>query len=62
MDKATLLTQSDAISLHLVLSDRTRGVLGARDLASMKPGAILINTSRGPLVDEAALLDTYRAQ
>ena len=56
VDKATLLTQSDAISLHLVLSDRTRGILGAQDLASMKPGAILINTSRGPLVDEAALV------
>ena len=60
VDKATLLTQSDAISLHLVLSDRTRGVLGAQDLASMKPGAILINTSRGPLVDEAALVERLK--
>jgi phosphoglycerate dehydrogenase-like enzyme len=60
VDKATLLTQSDAISLHLVLSDRTRGVLGAPELASMKPGAILVNTSRGPLVDEAALVERLK--
>ena len=60
VDKATLLTQSDAVSLHLVLSDRTRGVLGAQDLASMKPGAILINTSRGPLVDEGALVERLK--
>ena len=56
VDKTTLLSQSDAISLHLVLSDRTRGILGTKELAQMKPGAILINTSRGPLVDEAALV------
>ena len=61
VDKATLLARSDAVSLHLVLSDRTRGVLGKDDLAQMKPGAILINTSRGPLVDEAALIDSLRA-
>ena len=60
-DKATLLAQSDAISLHLVLSDRTRGILGARDLAKMKTGAILINTSRGPLVDEAALVERLKS-
>ena len=60
VDKATLLTQSDAISLHLVLSDRTLGVLGAKDLASMKSGAILVNTSRGPLVDEAALVERLK--
>ena len=56
VDKASLLAQSDAISLHLVLSDRTRGIVGAQDLAAMKSGAILVNTSRGPLVDEAALV------
>jgi len=55
VDKAVLLSKSDAISLHLVLSDRTRGIIGAQDLARMKPDAILVNTSRGPLVDEAAL-------
>ena len=60
VDKATLLAQSDAVSLHLVLSERTRGILGANDLARMKRGAILINTSRGPLVDEAALLERLR--
>lgn len=60
VDKATLLSQSDAISLHLVLSDRTRGILGAKDLAQMKPGAILINTSRGPLVDETALVERLK--
>jgi phosphoglycerate dehydrogenase-like enzyme len=60
VDKVSLLTQSDAISLHLVLSDRTRGVLGAQDLALMKPGAILVNTSRGPLVDEAALVERLK--
>jgi phosphoglycerate dehydrogenase-like enzyme len=54
--KEALLARSDAVSLHLVLSDRSRGILGAGDLARMKPGAILINTSRGPLVDEEALI------
>jgi phosphoglycerate dehydrogenase-like enzyme len=57
VDKAVLLSESDAISLHLVLSDRTRGIIGAQDLARMKPDAILVNTSRGPLVDEAALVE-----
>ncbi|MBV9734332.1 MAG: D-2-hydroxyacid dehydrogenase family protein [Acidisphaera sp.] len=55
-DKDTLLASADAVSLHIVLSDRTRGLLGAAELSRMKPGAILINTSRGPLVDEVALL------
>ncbi len=57
VDKTALLRESDAVSLHVVLSDRTRGILGRDDLAAMKPGAILINTSRGPLVDEAALIE-----
>jgi phosphoglycerate dehydrogenase-like enzyme len=60
VDKATLLTESDAISLHVVLSERTRGIIGAQDLARMKPGAILVNTSRGPLVDEAALVERLK--
>lgn len=51
-----LLATSDVVTLHVRLSDRTRGLLGARELALMKPGALLVNTSRGPLVDEAGLL------
>ena len=61
VDKAELLAESDAVSLHLVLSDRTLGILGTSDLARMKPGAILVNTSRGPLVDEQAMLERLRA-
>ncbi len=60
VDKTTLLAQSDAISLHLVLSDRTRGIIAAQDLAKMKPGAILVNTSRGPLIDETALIERLK--
>ena len=52
---------SDVISLHMVLSPRTRGLIGPEDIARMKQGAILINTSRGPLVDEAALVAAVRA-
>ncbi len=54
--KRALLEGSDVVTLHLVLSDRTRGVIGAEDLAVMKPTAYLVNTSRGPLVDRAALV------
>ncbi len=60
--KEALLDRADAISLHLVLSDRTRGLLGKAELARLKPGAALINTSRGPLVDEAALLEALHAR
>lgn len=56
VDKRTLFAESDAVSLHVVLSERTRGIVDAEALGAMKPGAILVNTSRGPLVDEAALL------
>ena len=59
--KQQLLTESDVISLHLVLSSRTRGIIGAPDLAAMRKGAILINTSRGPLIDEHALIENLRA-
>jgi len=58
--KDELLSQSDVVSIHLVLSDRTRGLIGARELALMKPTAFLVNTSRGPIVDEAALVETLR--
>lgn len=54
--KTELLQSSDVVSLHLVLSQRSRGVLGAAELALMRPGTLLVNTARGPLVDEAALL------
>jgi len=54
--KDELLSAADVVSLHLVLSERTRGILGAADLARMRPGAILVNTARAPLVDEAALI------
>jgi phosphoglycerate dehydrogenase-like enzyme len=59
--KAELMAASDAVSLHMALSPGTRGLLGAGDIGQMKPGAILINTSRGPLVDEAALVSAVRS-
>ena len=55
-----LLAESDFVSLHLVLSDRSRGLIGRRELARMKPTAWLVNTSRGPLCDEDALLEAVR--
>jgi D-3-phosphoglycerate dehydrogenase len=60
VDKAVLLAEADVVSLHLVLSDRTRGIVDADDIARMKRGAILVNTSRAPLVDEAALIAAAR--
>ena len=62
VSKEDLLSRSDAVSIHLVLSDRTRGLIGASDLARMKPGAILVNTSRGPIVDERALIEAVQAR
>jgi phosphoglycerate dehydrogenase-like enzyme len=56
VDKATLFEESDVVSIHLVLSERTRGLVAEPELALMKPHAYLINTSRGPIVDEAALI------
>ena len=52
VSKQSLLEHSDVLSIHLVLSDRTRGLFGAAELALMKPSAALINTSRGPIVDD----------
>lgn len=60
VDKDELLARADAISLHLVLSLRTRDVIGAAEIARMKRGAILVNTSRAPLVNEAALIAAAR--
>ncbi len=56
VDKDTLFRESDFISVHLVLSDRTRGLVGGDDLAKMKSTACIVNTSRGPIIDEEALL------
>lgn len=56
VSKERLFRESDFISLHLVLSERSRGTVGAQDLSIMKPTAFLINTSRGPLIDEQALI------
>jgi phosphoglycerate dehydrogenase-like enzyme len=55
-----LLATSDVVSIHLVLSARTRGLVGAHELALMKPTAYLVNTSRGPIVDHDALVDALR--
>jgi len=60
VSKAELFRTADFVSIHLVLSERSRGVVGAEELALMKKEAYLINTSRGPLIDEAALIDTLQ--
>ncbi|WP_295845064.1 D-2-hydroxyacid dehydrogenase family protein [Tardiphaga sp.] len=59
--KEELFATADIITIHLVLSDRSRGLVSAGDLARMKPTAYLINTARGPIVDEAALLHVLQA-
>ena len=58
--KEDLLRQSDIVSVHVVLSDRSRGLIDAAALAEMKPTALLVNTSRGPIVDEDALIDALK--
>jgi phosphoglycerate dehydrogenase-like enzyme len=58
--KDALFERADVVTVHIVLSDRTRGLIGASHLARMKPSAYLVNTSRGPIVDERALLDALR--
>ena len=60
VDKDELFRRSDVVSLHMVLADSTRNIVAARELGLMKPTAILVNTSRGPLVEEAALIAALR--
>jgi len=60
VDKDELFKTSDVVSIHLVLGERTRGIVGAAELALMKPTAILVNTARGPLIDEEALIKTLQ--
>jgi phosphoglycerate dehydrogenase-like enzyme len=60
--KDELFRQADVVSIHLILSRRTRGLVGAADLALMKPTSWLINTSRGPIVDESALIQALSSR
>ena len=60
VEKDELFRQADVVSISTILSPRTRGLIGAREFGLMKPTALLINTSRGPIVDEAALLAALR--
>jgi len=60
--KEILFGTADVVTIHLVLGERTRGLVRAEDLALMKPGAVLVNTSRGPIVVEKDLLDALRTQ
>src|SRR5260370_1601406 len=62
VDKGTLFHEADVVTVHLVLSSRTRGLIGATEFALMKPTARLVNTSPGPIVDEAALIDALQAR
>jgi phosphoglycerate dehydrogenase-like enzyme len=60
--KDELFRRADVVTVHLILSERSRGLVGAAELALMKPTARLINTSRGPIVDEQALIDALRTR
>jgi D-3-phosphoglycerate dehydrogenase len=61
VDIDALLARSDVVSLHLLLNDETRGFLSRQRIAAMKPGVILVNTARGALVDEAAMIDALKS-
>ena len=61
VDIDTLLARSDVVSMNLTLGDETRGFLSAERIARMKPGVILVNTARGALVDEAALIAALKS-
>ena len=60
VNRDELFRRADFLSIHLQLSERTRGLIGAKELGLMKPSAYLINTSRGPIVEEAALIAALR--
>jgi phosphoglycerate dehydrogenase-like enzyme len=60
VEKEELFRRSDILSVHLVLSDRSRGLVGAREIGLMKPTAILVNTSRGPICDTAAVIEALK--
>lgn len=62
VERETLFADADVVSLHMVLADSTRGLIGAVELAAMKPSAILVNTSRGGLINEEALVDALRGR
>ncbi len=62
VSKEALFAESDVISLHMVLGPSTRGIVGAAEIAQMKPTAYLVNTSRGPLIDEQALIEALKAK
>jgi phosphoglycerate dehydrogenase-like enzyme len=62
VDKHALFRQADVVTIHLILSRRTKGLVGATEIALMKPTARLINTSRGPIIDETALIEALRAR
>jgi phosphoglycerate dehydrogenase-like enzyme len=62
VSKKELFARSDVLSVHVVLSDRTRGLVGADELASMKPSSLLVNTSRGPIVDEGAMVSALQGR
>lgn len=60
LDRHGLFAAADVVSIHMVLSESTRGLVGRAELAAMKPGAVVVNTSRGDLIDEAALIEALR--
>jgi len=62
VEKEELFRQADIVTLHLILSGRSKGIVGKDDLALMKKSAWLINSSRGPLIDEAALIETLQTK
>ena len=61
VEKDELFRRSDILSVHLVLSPRSRGLVGAREIGLMKPSAILVNTSRGPICDTEAIIEALKA-